>query len=253
VLTNLMATRATLGISDQPERVAKWKDILAKLPEYRVNADGALAEWADEKYPDRYAHRHLMHLYPLWGSGEFSPEKTPKLWDAAKVAFEKRMGEWYHSPDPKMDTSSHGRMQLALCAARLGEGDVAWEILTKMAVGGSIYPSMVSAHYANGRTFNVDANGAIPEILNECLLRSEVGRLDLLPALPSKLPTGEIRGLAARGQITVQRMAWSPENVELTLLSPVAQVVDVGVVGGARQMAQLAADTPSTLKFARPK
>jgi hypothetical protein len=65
--------------------------------------------------------------------------------------------------------------------------------------------------------FNVDANGAIPEILNRMLVRSHPGSQDLLPALPRAWPKGEIRGIRARQQITINRLAWDRGAKRLTL------------------------------------
>jgi hypothetical protein len=52
------------------------------------------------------------------------------------------------------------------------------------------------------------------------LVYSSPGRLDLLPALPAALPKGEIRGILARGQLTIDRLAWDMPagmlSVELT-------------------------------------
>ena len=44
----------------------RWNAILQKLPAYRINNDGALAEWVDPAYPDIYNHRHNSHLYPVF-------------------------------------------------------------------------------------------------------------------------------------------------------------------------------------------
>jgi hypothetical protein len=48
----------------------RWLALRERLPHYRINADGALAEWAwpsaGEPLPDTYDHRHVSHLYPVW-------------------------------------------------------------------------------------------------------------------------------------------------------------------------------------------
>lgn len=94
----------------------RWNAILQKLPAYRINNDGALAEWVDPAYPDIYNHRHNSHLYPVFpGIDLVGPDADPALQKAAKVALDKRFG---------FDTSSaHGLIHLALQAARLGDAD----------------------------------------------------------------------------------------------------------------------------------
>lgn len=44
--------------------------------------------------------------------------------------------------------------------------------------------------YENGSAFQYDCNGAFPAALLETLVRSEKGRVTLLPALPIFLGTG---------------------------------------------------------------
>lgn len=48
------------------KELAKWNNYLQRLPSYRINDEGALAEWIDEAYQDVYNHRHLSHLYPVF-------------------------------------------------------------------------------------------------------------------------------------------------------------------------------------------
>ena len=204
VLTNLIAACEELGI--EAESIPKWKAMLAKMPPYLINAEGCLQEWATPGAKERHNHRHFSNLYPVIYSYELTPEETPELWQAAHVALDGRLKHWFRNP--RADTSSHGRMHAALAAAYLRRGEDAWEILTRMVTGGSFYTSLVTAHYAKGRTFNVDANGATPEILNTCLVFSWRGTLDLLPALPEAMPKGTITGLLARGQFRIDRLTW---------------------------------------------
>ena len=63
VLTSLIAACKTLDI--EQANIPKWEAMLKRLPEYRINEDGALAEWIPEGGPERYKHRHLSHLARL--------------------------------------------------------------------------------------------------------------------------------------------------------------------------------------------
>ena len=42
--------------------IPRWKEMLEKLPEYRINDDGALAEWSFPGIEDNYSHRHGSHF-----------------------------------------------------------------------------------------------------------------------------------------------------------------------------------------------
>jgi hypothetical protein len=176
----------------------------------------------------------MSHLYAIFQSYAFDPETTPELWNASEKAYEARLATWFRNPEnigdkKNNETASHGRMHLGLCAARFGRGEDIWEIPTRMAGYGSIYPSMATAHYEKGAVFNMDANGGIPEILNNALVFSLPGKVDLLPALPQALGSGEIRGLLARGQIKLNRLKWSPGSLEVELVSAKDQSVVIRV------------------------
>jgi len=55
VLNNLIAAYRALDIKTQD--IPKWQALLARLPDYRINEDGALAEWIPEGREERYKHR----------------------------------------------------------------------------------------------------------------------------------------------------------------------------------------------------
>ena len=63
---------------ERAAEVARWRARLDALPPYRINADGALAEWAWAGTADDYDHRHVSHLYPVWPLHEISPHATPR-------------------------------------------------------------------------------------------------------------------------------------------------------------------------------
>ena len=193
------------------ENIPKWEAMLKRLPEYRINEDGALAEWVPEGGAEKYKHRHLSHLHACYEAlDDLDPYRSPKLWTAAQEATRRRI----HSGG---EVSSHGRMHMGLAAAFLHMPEEAYGRLEIMATGNSMYASLMCSHEPNARIFNLDANGAMPEILHRMLLLSKPGALDLLPALPKAWPHGEIRGIKARQQITIDRLAWDQTARQLTL------------------------------------
>ncbi|MFT4175530.1 MAG: glycoside hydrolase N-terminal domain-containing protein [Luteolibacter sp.] len=230
LLSNLIVACKELKIEET--NISKWQAMLDKLPPYLIAANGELQEWSTEGALNKNNHRHMSHLYAIWQSYEFGPATTPVMWKASRLAYEARMKEWFRNPENTGDvrgneTASHGRMHLALSAARFGCSEDLWEILTRMVIGGAIYPSMGTAHYEKGKTFNMDANGAIPEIINNSLIFSLPGQLDLLPALPKAMMKGSVKGIATRGQIKIVSLNWKPGAVICELESPKDQIIKI--------------------------
>ena len=208
-LRSLITASKVLGTDT--DKLPHWEAMLNKLPDYRINSDGALAEWITEGGGKRYKHRHLSHLHSCYEALEDPQlDDNPAMQEAAKQATLLRI----HSGG---EVSSHGRVHMGLAAAHLGMAEEAFGRLQVMATGGSMYDSLMCSHEPNGRIFNLDANGAMPEILNRMLVRSHPGSLDLLPALPKAWPKGEIRGIRARQQILIKRLAWDVAAKRLTL------------------------------------
>lgn len=195
---------------DSPE-IRKWENMIKKLPDYKVNKEGAIQEWSIEDKAENYNHRHFSHLYPIFQSREFSLISDPALWKASEIAFNKRLEAWLRSDEA--DTSStHGRMHAALCATQFNLKELVYEILQMMVLNDSIYPSMMTSHYNNHHVFNVDGNGAIPQIINEMLIDGTPGSVTLLRALPEQLSKGSIQGVLLPKQLKVKELTWDLED-----------------------------------------
>ncbi|MEU4063945.1 glycoside hydrolase N-terminal domain-containing protein [Streptomyces wedmorensis] len=179
---------------------ARLRGLADRLPPYRVNGDGALAEWAWPGLGDRYEHRHLSHLYPVWPLDEIDPYDTPVLARAARRALELRDSE---------NDSAHGHLHHGLVAARLGDAARTENALDRILTGDYFHASLMSAHYPARDVYNADAAHALPALLIEALLRSTPGRLVLLPAPPARCPAGRITGLRTRFGARVD-LRWSP-------------------------------------------
>ncbi|MEV5613116.1 glycoside hydrolase N-terminal domain-containing protein [Streptomyces sp. NPDC052225] len=167
----------------------RWTALAERLPDYRVNADGALAEWAWPGLDDAYDHRHLSHLYPVWPHHDITPYDTTELAKAAHRALELRGAE---------NHSAHGHLHHALIAARLRDAPRVADALRHVLTGDYFHPSLMSAHYPGRDVYNADAAHTLPAVLTESLLQSTPERLVLLPALPAPWRRGEVRGLRTR-------------------------------------------------------
>ncbi|MDL4841895.1 glycosyl hydrolase family 95 catalytic domain-containing protein [Aquibacillus rhizosphaerae] len=228
VLTNLINCYKELNIESSETK--KWEKMLIKLPNYKINQEGAIQEWAINGKEENYNHRHFSHLYSIFQSREFTAESEPALWNASEVALNKRLEAWLRSDDA--DTSStHGRMHAALCATQFNLKNLVYEILQMMVINDSIFPSMMTSHYNNHQVFNVDGNGAIPQVINEMLVDGVPGKITLLRALPDQVSQGAISGVLLPKQIKVEKLAWNitAGTIQIDVISSIEQEVELEV------------------------
>ena len=182
-------------------RIAKWKDTREKIAPYRINTDGALAEWAPKGYGEYYKHRHLSHLimvYPWW---EFSlPSAEARLLKAAGVALDRRF---------RFDArETHGLMHVALMAARLKDIEKVRTNLHRLASRKYFYNNMATSCRPGPKICNLDASLSLPRLLMEMLVFSRPGYIELLPCWPGDYPDGSISGVLVRGGHKID-LAWS--------------------------------------------
>lgn len=191
LLTNLLAASEATGTAS-PAELDKWKNILHKLPAYELNEDGAVREWLHPDFDDRYAHRHLSHLYPVFPGREVTRESDPALFGAFEKAVRLReIGA----------QSGWSLAHMASVYARLGDGDRALECLDILSRS-SLLPNLFTLHNdwrGMGVSMNMptapvqlDANMGWVNAVQEMLLQVAPGMILLLPALPSRWPRGRL-------------------------------------------------------------
>jgi alpha-L-fucosidase 2 len=201
--------------------------MLHKMPDYRINENGAVAEWTTSKLVDNNEHRHVSHLVALYDGLPDDIAADPVLRRAFKKVIENRMGPRRANGGGEM---SFGLVQLGQSAASLGEAELAYEAVDLLA--NSYWRSnLVSTHNPNS-IFNVDICGGMPAVIIKMLIASKPGEITLLPALPRQWPAGHIDGVLCRGQIEVKRLAWDNADVTLSVRSKIAQEVRLSVGGG---------------------
>jgi hypothetical protein len=226
VLTNLVEGYERLGGGEH--EIARARALLAKLPDYRINREGAIAEWIPPDLADDYDHRHLSHLYELYDGATDRIAGNTELREAFRRALELRMPARRRERGGQM---AFGLAQIGLVAASLGDRG-----LTREALGflSSSYwrNSLVSTHDP-GALFNVDLCGGLPALLMRLLVDARPGTIELCKALPHDFPRGSLSGVLCRGQIRITCLTWHPSGIELSLESQAAQRVRVCLPRGA--------------------
>lgn len=204
----------------------RWRALADRLPPHRVNAEGALAEWAWPGLDDTYDHRHLSHLYGVWPLDEINPYDTPELATAAHRALELRGAE---------NDSAHGHLHHALVAARLRDADRVAGALGNVLAGDFFHVSLMSGHYPSRHVYNADAAHTLPAVLIEMLIQSTPERLVLFPALPTACPTGQLRGVRTRFGAEVD-LTWSPGERTAVIRPARTLRIDLRTSSGARPL-----------------
>ncbi|MDF2647355.1 MAG: Alpha-L-fucosidase, partial [Paenibacillus sp.] len=183
------ANRATGG---DPEETRSWNKMLDRLPAYRINKDGAVCEWIHPAFEDRYAHRHLSHLYPVFPGHEVTQESDPELFGAFETAVRKReIGA----------QSGWSLAHMAAIYARLGDGDSALDCLDVLSRS-SLLPNLFTLHNdwrGMGVSMNMptapvqlDANLGWVNAVQEMLLQTAPNLIKMLPALPGRWKRGRL-------------------------------------------------------------
>ncbi|MDR1169480.1 MAG: glycoside hydrolase N-terminal domain-containing protein [Prevotellaceae bacterium] len=191
----------------------KLRVTVKKLAPNRVGAKGDLNEWLDDWEDASPQHRHVSHLYGLHPYDEIMPESTPDLAAAVKKTLEIR-------GDEGTGWSKAWKINFW---ARLYDGDHALKLfkglLNPQYSHGGTYPNLFCAH----PPFQIDGNFGGTSGLSEMLIQShgEEEIIRILPALPtdSDWMQGEVHGLMARGNVSVD-FKWSNHQLSEITLTP---------------------------------
>jgi alpha-L-fucosidase 2 len=184
------------------------------LPKFPVSNDGLLKEWQSNVNEHEPGHRHLSPFLAVHPFGMIT-ERTPDLFEAAHKSFTWRK---------KNQQGSGGGWSAAhssIMYTRFHEGDKAYSGL-KTILNSFEGTSLLNAR----RMFQIDANfgatSCIAEMLIQSHLKDENGNfiLQLLPAIPSEWPTGNVKGLCARGGFEVD-MKWEEGRIIAATISSV--------------------------------
>jgi alpha-L-fucosidase 2 len=210
LLRTVLHLKDQLGIN--AAQVAKWREMLAKLPPYQIGRNGALKEWCWPGIENNEHHRHASHLYPLYFGVDPEIAASAELQEACRVAIDERMA--FRRPE-NGGFMAFGFTQMGMAAAYLGDTALAYESVEYLA---NAYwsPIMVSQHNSGDEpaVLNMDISGGLPAVVIAMLVQDTLPAeeqdewiIRLLPCLPDAWPDGSIKGVRCRGGFEVD-LTW---------------------------------------------
>lgn len=230
---NTIQAAQILGVDE--DLVLKWREKQEKLNPVLVGADGQVKEWFEETHIGKAQagelpeinipqwrqslgaetggqqppHRHLSHLMALYPCNIISKD-APEFMDAAIVSLNER----------GLDATGWSKAHKLNLWARTGHAGEAFQIIQSAVGGGNsgFLTNLFSSHggganYKEYPIFQIDGNFGYTAGINEMLLQSQLGYVQLLPALPGQWKTGYVKGIVARGNFVLD-MKWTDGTAE---------------------------------------
>ncbi len=198
-----------------------------KIAPNKIGRYGQLQEWMQDVDDTSNKHRHVSHLWAQFPGNEINWDETPELMKAARQSL-------IYRGDAATGWSLGWKINLW---ARFKDGDHTYKLIQMLMspanTGAGSYPNLFDAH----PPFQIDGNFGGAAGIGEMLLQSHTKYIDLLPALPSALPKGEVKGICARGGF-VMNIKWSDAKLQrVEILSNAGQTALLRYAGKELKLA----------------
>jgi len=230
LLTNSIFAAKKLNVDE--DKITIWSKMLNAIPDYRINKDGAICEWMHDDFKDNYHHRHQSHIYPLFPGHEINKETNEKLFNACKIAVEKRLCIGLK------EQTGWSFAHMANIFARLGESEKALDclkLLTRFCTGNNLYTYhndwrnmgvTLKYMHAGHAPYQIDANMGFTSAVYEMLFYSDTQKMKILPSLPKEWKNGMIDGIVSMSgeKVTIK---WEKSRATVLIKSKKDTIINI--------------------------
>lgn len=210
LLEHLIFASETLAV-DESDR-ERWREFGDRIPRPILHSEKGLLEWLEDHEPVDPGHRHRSHFVAFCPGDRVTQETNPDYVEGIRKALITRGQSgrdrgcsltwvWDAQMWARLYDGEQAAFELGFTAANNVMDNLLMSLLDWRE-------SSTTLNWFDRKIFQIEASIGAVGAISELFIQDRGGLLRLLPALPTSMSKGALRGFRARGGFTID-MNWS--------------------------------------------